>query len=177
MAEPKWSKRLVSRLRRNLTTHTLLVPRHVAMLLEGYSSVAYPQETGGILIGRYNKGQIHVTHVIGPGPHAVQTKNRFCRDGRHAKQELDRIFVKTAGESDYIGEWHCHPVSSPPSATDRDTMRRISEDRAHTTAQPVLVIVQRDLVGERWTLAGFVWNAGQLHPLTVHTPHELASNA
>jgi integrative and conjugative element protein (TIGR02256 family) len=150
--------------------HVLVVSHRAAALLEGYARASYPEETGGILIGHRDEMHITVTHVVGPGPRATHKRNRFWRDGQHAKRELDRIYTKTGGVADYIGEWHSHPISGLPSRIDQATMRRISQDSAYATTMPVLVVVQRDPRTEVWGLSAFVCNSRRLSPVTVQPP-------
>lgn len=148
---------------------SLILSQEAAALLTGYARVGYPEETGGILIGRAEPRCILMTHVVGPGHSSTRAQNRFGRDGHYAQQELDRIFVKTDGKSDYIGEWHSHPVSSPPSVVDRQTIRRISESPGYATPLPVLVIVQHDLANQDWITSGFMWKSDRLVSIPVAT--------
>lgn len=153
-----------------LMRQVLVVPHRAAALLEGYARASYPKETGGILIGRHDGLHVTVTHIVGPGPRATHKPGRFWRDGQHAKRELDRIYAKTGGVSDYIGEWHSHPISGPPSSIDQATMRRISQDPAYATTVPVLMVVQRDPSTEVWRIAAFVCSSGQLSQAVIQSP-------
>lgn len=159
-----------SRPHNELGPHVLVVSHRAAALLEGYARASYPEETGGILIGRRDGLHITVTHIVGPGPRATHKRDRFWRDGQHAKRELDRIYAKTSGVSDYIGEWHSHPVSGPPSTVDQATMRRISQDPAYATTVPVLAVVQRDPTTAEWRLSAFVCSSSQLSQAAIQSP-------
>lgn len=151
-----------------LVPQVLMVPNRAAALLEGYARASYPEETGGILIGRHDGLHITVTHIVGPGPQATHKPGRFWRDGQHAKRELDRIYAKTGGETDYIGEWHSHPISGPPSTIDKATMRCISNDPAYGIATPILIIMQHEPTTKTWTPSAFACRTGRLTILSVH---------
>lgn len=121
------------------------------------------------MIGRHDGWHVVVTHIVGPGQRATHKRNRFWRDGQHAKCELDRIYAKTGGVSDYIGEWHSHPVSGPPSRVDQKTMRRISLNPAYAISTPILVIVQHDSSNEAWSLSVFMFSNRSLSQVAIQS--------
>lgn len=83
-------------------------------------------ETGGILLGRSTATdtEVLVQHAGGPGPSALRTPTRFDRDLQHARRLAE--FAWHMDGSQWIGEWHTHPVG-PMVPSDRD----LSSYRAH----------------------------------------------
>ena len=134
--------------------------------LKTESSKKLPRETGGVLVGHRTSDGFFITGATGPGPKAVLTRSRFRRDGTYTQEEVDRLFVESAGREDYLGEWHSHPAPMGPSPKDHASMEWISKNRDYARPEPLLVIVQRALSLE-WRLLAFVCRDGLLVPIAV----------
>lgn len=92
---------------------------------------AHPLETGGVFIGYWRKDGLDavITHVLGPGPAAVHTTDRFEPDTPYHVAEVARIYRESGHISTYLGDWHTHPESEARlSALDRRTLREIAAD-------------------------------------------------
>jgi integrative and conjugative element protein (TIGR02256 family) len=120
------------------------------------STQRFPDETGGILVGRIVGDQSEVMFVVGPGPEAIHRRSYFRRDGNFSQQELDAIFPRFAGEYDYIGEWHSHPVAGRPSPRDRESMRWIAQNEHFDLDHPLLILCRRTWRRE-WKPVGYQW--------------------
>ena len=108
------------------------------------SESGLPNETGGVLVGHIDpEGRTRITAVVGPGPRALHTPNRFRRDGQYAQAEVDRLHRDSDGRDDYVGEWHSHPQNVPASGVDRGSMEWIGTNERYQRDEPVLVIMQR----------------------------------
>lgn len=84
------------------------------------------RETGGILLGHgpSPNGLISVTQVGDHGPAAERRADFFLRDLHHSRRLAARAWI--ADGSDWIGEWHTHPIGGPqPSPRDLRTYDRI----------------------------------------------------
>lgn len=83
---------------------------------------AFPNETGGILLGYYDFNMNTVVVVAGlPAPvDSKATPHSFERGVEGQLEEVQRISILTAGMVGYIGEWHSHPPghSASPSTDD-----------------------------------------------------------
>ena len=114
-------------------------------------------ETGGILLGRdTNATTVHITRASPPGPRARHGPFSFSRDTAFLQRYLDEIHDRTAGEEDYVGEWHVHQaLDAPPSRTDRRSLWRIASRRNYATENPVLVIVEHTPLERRIRAYGF----------------------
>jgi integrative and conjugative element protein (TIGR02256 family) len=120
-----------------------------------------PDETGGILVGRIRDDQSEVILAVGPGPGAIHRRAHFRRDGNFSQQELDAIYERFAGEYDYVGEWHSHPVAGGPSPRDRESMRWIAQNERFNLDRPLLILCRRTW-RRAWKPVGFQWSSGRL---------------
>jgi integrative and conjugative element protein (TIGR02256 family) len=112
--------------------------------LAGHTRSKPEVETGGILIGRRtDSSTLQLTRASPPGPCARHRRFSFLRDTRFLQGYLDAAYARSRGEEDYVGEWHVHPaLDSPPSRTDRRSLRTIAKSSRYAVDEPVLVIVE-----------------------------------
>ena len=92
---------------------------------------AYPNETGGILIGQYNSNFEHANVTMITGAPA---------DSKAGRTLLDKLWDTQC--SYYLGEWHYHPDgASAPSIQDLIEMKAISMNEDYNCPEPLLLIV------------------------------------
>jgi integrative and conjugative element protein (TIGR02256 family) len=110
--------------------------------LDAEANLAYPLETGGVLVGYIAKnGAPVVFGAIGPGPIAVHRRQRFTPDHAWQCQQLDNVFDKSSGLWVYVGDWHTHPDGSPRmSWLDHRTLRAIAKHRQAEISNPLMLI-------------------------------------
>jgi integrative and conjugative element protein (TIGR02256 family) len=137
-----------------------LLPQVVSSLVEECQQ-KMPNETGGILVGRCERGQICVAQIVGPGPKAFHAPTVFRRDGKFAQIELDRLYEESSGQIDYLGEWHSHLWPVGPSPRDRRSMRWVANNPRFDLSNPILIIMQRSRRGV-WKPAAFQWIGNEL---------------
>ncbi len=93
--------------------------------------VADGLETGGILVGTWDRvrRRVYVVGRYAPPPDSVAGPLSFVRGAEGIYQTLEAVERLTAGNLNYIGEWHTHPVGhgSQPSMDDRTLLRWISD--------------------------------------------------
>lgn len=98
----------------------------------------YPNENGGMLVGRYSedKHTVYIEDVVVP-VEKVTGRSTFTRTAKG----LDKIWEKYAKKGlRYIGEWHSHPNSSTEySLTDLRAMVEIEKEI--DIENPILLIV------------------------------------
>lgn len=114
---------------------------------------AHPNETGGVLAGRYSDSYrvAIVSRISGPASGSKHGRWSFYRAVGQLQQWLDRLWER--GRGFYLGEWHFHPGgSAEPSSTDREQMWRIARDRAYACPEPVLLILGGDPDGD-WSMS------------------------
>ena len=126
----------------------------------------YPLETGGIILGYVadNKDYV-VTHLIGPGDNSKHFKYSFIPDHVFHQECIDKIFTETNGESDYLGDWHTHPVGNcNMSLRDKFTLRKISNSNINIKPPLMMIFSKKNTwVGSVWTFK----RAGVLNILSL----------
>jgi len=104
---------------------------------------ALPQETGGILMGRWvGPTAALVTDVIGPGPNASHRATSFDPDQAWQETEVARTWAARLGGVAYLGDWHTHPGGWPrPSREDRIAADLIAASNDSGVHRPTMLIV------------------------------------
>lgn len=109
------------------------------------SAQHFPNETGGMLVGKVVDDCVLITHATGPGPMALHSRYEFRRDGEYSQEILDQIVADTKGAYDYIGEWHSHPLKAGPSIKDVEAMNWISRNTKYKVIQPILCLCIQEI--------------------------------
>lgn len=111
---------------------TWISRKNVAAMWD-WAGLAFPLETGGILMGYWTSDRMSVviTDIIGPGAAARLGTRGFRPDSESQLAEIDRIYTGSGRVITYLGDWHTHP-SGPQalSLTDLRTLHRIATDPA-----------------------------------------------
>lgn len=105
-------------------------------------SLHYPNEFGGILIGRYedNNKCLLICDTILPKKFK-SSKYSFERGILGLRTELEKYFSQIPSLI-YVGEWHTHPNgTATPSLTDLKAMQEIVEHKEVYINNPVLLIM------------------------------------
>lgn len=134
----------------------LSVPAPAVERILGYCARALPNETGGILIGRYNASfdTALVSEATPAPPDSRAGRNWFYCGTQGLLSLLDEAWKD--GHY-YLGEWHFHPLASPtPSETDRRRLRDIAQDERYHCAEPLLLIFGGDPRRE-WLARSYVF--------------------
>jgi integrative and conjugative element protein (TIGR02256 family) len=135
----------------------VIIDPAVRAAVAGHTRSSPGKETGGILLGRgVDATTLKVTRASPPGPRALHRRFAFARDTRFLQRYLDDIHDRTAGDEDYVGEWHVHPaLDAPPSHVDRRSLWRIARRGNYATDNPVLMIVEEVPPERRLRVYGF----------------------
>ena len=134
-------------------------PRQLKKLLSMCSESRH-METGGVLIGRYNRqhNMATVTRACGPPPDSRRGRSTFVRGTKGLQHLVDRLWRVNEY---YLGEWHFHPGGTArPSAVDVRQMRRISESEDYHCPEPVLIVLGGRLPAN-WEMSIYVFPRGQ----------------
>ncbi len=101
------------------------------------AAAAHPKETGGILLGWWDDGQVAVRHAVEvPDPHA--TTNSWSRDELRAQAALDAAMAESQHPwLGYVGDWHSHPTAHGASKQDLASIRRASRQYD----QPLVLLI------------------------------------
>lgn len=101
-------------------------------------------ETGGPMVGYITPdATLVITDIAGPGPRGVCKIYSVTIDGEHSKQFCDQAYANSGGESDYIGDWHCHPSLSLRPSMDDETAMKLMANTAGLTTTPLSLIYSR----------------------------------
>src|SRR5580765_8179742 len=102
---------------------------------------ALPHETGGILIGWRDNGNVIITDALVVADDQADRTNYHRREARGA-EVLNRYLSSASNAlAGYVGEWHTHPEPSPPSATD---LASIAAAASQTDAPVAIVVLAWD---------------------------------
>lgn len=104
---------------------------------------SYPNETGGVIAGRYDKnGRVALVKYFTPPP----IDSKFSRTAfyRGLSGLKDMFLALWKDEEYYLGEWHYHPDASPTaSSVDLNQMKEIANGESWRCPEPILIIVGR----------------------------------
>jgi integrative and conjugative element protein (TIGR02256 family) len=120
--------------------------------------LALPNETGGILIGRYDDSRrlAIVRCLTGPPRDSTMTPTTFYRGVRGIDALLARAWRRGLY---YLGEWHFHPEKRPKASwTDKLQMAEFACTSNMRCPEPILLIVGHPKAGGR--LAGYHYRNG-----------------
>lgn len=134
--------------------------REAISIIEQQALASPENETGGILIGRYDYANDRaVVLAATQRPTDSEIGRTWFRRGSSGLKQLLRERWKS-GEY-YVGEWHSHPGGSPePSSSDVREMRAISRNPVYACSKPILIIA--GTVGNSVSLSVSVMEAGLL---------------
>lgn len=123
---------------------TAWLPRLVLQEMIDEADRAYPDETGGVLMGYWASpfDEVVVTHVIGPGPGAVHRRSKFVPDSAYQQEQITRHYERSRQLETYLGDWHTHPRSGARlSRIDRRTLWRIAAAPEARAPAPLMAVL------------------------------------
>jgi len=127
---------------------TLLANADVLKQIEGARASAGELETGGLLVGHWDR-QRKIIYVVGcydPPADSIQTSTGFVRGSIGVFRTIDELGKSTVGNLTYIGEWHTHPprTASYPSSDDAKVLRWTYEALKWSDAPGLIAICGED---------------------------------
>lgn len=103
-----------------------------------------PNETGGVVIGHFDKVNqiVYVTRLVDAPPDSVRKPTEFTRGNKGLPKQINTIRRRTGGLIDYIGEWHTHPEGGRhPSPKDLRTVGIMRRRHDHFNYPTLLFII------------------------------------
>lgn len=87
-------------------------------------------EQGGVLAGMvcHLSKTIYVTLIVPAPDGTIRTPARLDIATNGLKEIFKDIHSATNGQITFLGTWHSHPTSSPPSPKDRDTYAKLTKN-------------------------------------------------
>jgi integrative and conjugative element protein (TIGR02256 family) len=131
-------------LEREVAGWTIAISEQVFEKLNDARVAAAPNETGGIVVGtwdrRIRKG--YLVALLDPPPDSIATPTGFVRGALGVFHKLEAIGEATAQNLNYVGEWHTHPprATSTPSDDDRLLMRWINDEVTISDVPAIMLI-------------------------------------
>lgn len=119
----------------------LLINEDLLQQLVNKSHEHYPNEYGGLLIGKYSNDnkEICITNSILPSIFS-SSQISFERCTQNLTETIKNIYKQT--KSYYVGEWHTHPNASVQySPTDLSAMQSIVNTDEVAITNPILLIL------------------------------------
>jgi integrative and conjugative element protein (TIGR02256 family) len=105
------------------------------------SKKSLPNETGGLVLGRYEDDRVIFVMVSDAGPMAKATPSSFLRDEEYTDRFAQENIAKMEGLR-YVGEWHSHPSGDwLISNGDLKSMTMVANNPAFRTPFPVMAVV------------------------------------
>lgn len=119
---------------------SITVSKESINTMHEFCNESYPNETGGILIGKYvDSLTAEIVITVGPSKDSKSWKTRFTRGIKGANKILKGYWDQGLY---YLGEWHFHPNGTPsPSDIDANTMKSIANNSKYNCPEPILIIV------------------------------------
>jgi len=127
---------------------TVLIRETVVRDIEAARAKAGDQETGGILVGTWDR-QKRRAYIVGhydPPPDSRHSATGFVRGMVGVYQAVEQVEDATALNLTYVGEWHTHPHqhSSRPSQDDANLLKWIGDVVSFSDAPPLMAIAGDD---------------------------------
>ncbi|MFL5330478.1 MAG: Mov34/MPN/PAD-1 family protein [Gemmataceae bacterium] len=135
---------------------TVVLDEGLFEMLTELRSSKLPNETGGVLIGAYDlvHKTVYVVDTIPSPPDSEEWPTLYIRGSDGLRESVARVTATTAGQLEYVGEWHSHPdgCSCLPS---RDDMKVFSwmTDRMSAAGLPALMAIVGEQSASSWFIA------------------------
>lgn len=119
----------------------VIIPTIVIGRIKEMCARSIPNETGGILIGKYSKDckWAEIIDATSPPEGSEHSARSFVRCGEKILCFLNQLWEQNQY---YVGEWHYHPNFSPiPSGIDLRTIYKFSKNKKLNCPEPVMLII------------------------------------
>ena len=137
----------------------VVIDRGLIEAAAGLRARALPSETGGILLGTMDvpRREICIVQVVPAPIDSTGSPNGFDRGVKNLRLVVEEAQKKTAGQVEYVGEWHSHPIGAAPtpSKTDIKQLLWLGDERMIEELPAVMMIIGDD---KRYTIQMVVAN-------------------
>jgi integrative and conjugative element protein (TIGR02256 family) len=118
------------------------MPPDVCDAVEKHIRTAHPDETGGVLAGKYDDALAlaMITEASGPPSDSRAGRTWFQRGAKNLADRMRSLWSKPSREY-YLGEWHYHPARHvEPSPDDVEQMEEIAASAKYNCPEPLMFI-------------------------------------
>jgi integrative and conjugative element protein (TIGR02256 family) len=141
---------------------SLVVDSGLKDKLQSLRKAKLPNETGGVLLGAFDHlhHRAYVVDTIPSPPDSEEWPTLYIRGSAMLAEEVERVQNGTAGNLEYIGEWHSHPkgFSCQPSNDDLKVFAWLTK-HMDEEGQPALMSIVGDK-GPWFFLGQMLWKGG-----------------
>jgi integrative and conjugative element protein (TIGR02256 family) len=103
------------------------------------AAAGHPKETGGVLLGWWDDGNVVVRDAIEVAD-PFATTDSWSRDHDRSQLALDgALALHKHPWLGYVGDWHSHPAPCGPSSQDHRSIRHASRQYDH----PIVLLIHR----------------------------------
>lgn len=121
----------------------LIIDSQLIQRMANYGRKKYPNEFGGLLLGRYvnNNKTVLIENTL--LPKRYKSSQYFFERGSEGLKTSLELHYNSRPSLLYIGEWHTHPDNpAQPSPTDLKAMKELADDKNVLITNPVLMIFE-----------------------------------
>jgi integrative and conjugative element protein (TIGR02256 family) len=118
--------------------------RRSANLANSMSSTGLQPETGGSLFGQIDPAAmvVWITEALGLPEGSTASPVEILLNTVTDREHNEELVRQSRGAISFIGLWHSHPnCAAEPSATDYETMRKLTDPRQPETIRPLLLLI------------------------------------
>jgi len=134
---------------------TVSVSQWVLWSMREQRSTRQPNETGGVLVGAFDteRRRVYVVYHIPSPPDSDEWPTAYRRGIEGLQEQLSEIDRRTAGQLEYVGEWHSHPDGASTQASDDDiVLFEWLSDHRQMDGLPAVMAIVGDANRSRWFL-------------------------
>jgi hypothetical protein len=146
---------------------TVVIDQWIMDHLQQLRSERLPNETGGVLIGMYDlpRKTVYVVDTIHSPADSNEKPTLYIRGCEGLEERVAAIGAETAGELEYIGEWHSHPdrCSCSPSNDDLNLFANVTE-RMSAAGYPAFMAIVGQHNQSAWFLGTMASDSGWSAP-------------
>jgi hypothetical protein len=130
--------------------------------LAALRSAKLPNETGGVLIGHYdlNRQSVYVVDTIPSPLDSAEWPTLYIRGSEGLLTQVQAVGDRTAGQLEYVGEWHSHPdgCATLPSNDDLLVFSWLTQHMSVAGLPALMAIVGGE--GSSWYLGEMLRSGG-----------------
>lgn len=145
--------------RQELGGWTVVIDEALKEKLSKLRAEKLPNETGGVLLGFFDHETrcVYIVDTIPSPPDSEEWPTLYIRGSQMLGEEIERVTKITAGNVEYIGEWHSHPegYSCRPSTDDVKVFSWLTT-HMNDEGQPALMGIVGD-EGPTFFLGQILW--------------------
>ena len=121
----------------------LVIDNELVQQIADHGTKKYPNEFGGLLLGRYANNNKTVVIEETLLPKKYKSSRYFFERGSEGLKESLELSYSAIPSLMYVGEWHTHPDNpAKPSPTDLKAMSELADDTNVLITNPILMIFE-----------------------------------